>query len=552
MKTLHFYSGQILRRRFALRCSHVLLLSLVMLVSGCSGSGWRFADAPPVTRYDDMRPVPVPEGNRFHKYYYEYNALLQRPVVKGLEVTRRKPAGDVNSLDEVPASSWYTPRLGYKEITPQQLLAGPQIIGPPQLPITVAKPKVGGGNPGFIIRDARGHLYLMKFDPPGFPAVETTTDLIVSRLYWGFGYNVPEDYLFKIRKEDLQIGEGGKFSQEDVDEVLSLVAAPENGVYRTTVSLFLKGVILGPIPATGRRKDDPNDRIAHENRRVLRALRVFNAFTNHTDMRIDNTLDVYEGKDGEGFVRHYLLDFGEAFAGHAMEHGRLWDGFTHVFSFRRMTENLFTLGLRVEGWENIQYTPWKSVGTFESRVFEPEKWKEVLPYTPIHYANPDDDYWAAKIVGALIEAHFRKLVEAAQYPEEGAADYVVKVLMERREKVLRYFFSRVSPLEFASLSSGRLVLENRGNLLLNDPGEDSRYLVGFYDSHGKKLQELPELQATHNRVEIALPASPEGAAGDYLRIDVLAGNGKRNAPRAAQFHLRRSGNGPWHLVGVVH
>ena len=72
-------------------------------------------------------------------------------------------------------------------------------VGPPETPITVVQAKVGGGNPGFIIADARGVKYLAKFDPPEFPGIETTTAQVVNRLFWGFGYNVPEDYLVFLR-----------------------------------------------------------------------------------------------------------------------------------------------------------------------------------------------------------------------------------------------------------------------------------------------------------------------------------------------------------------
>ncbi len=525
------------------------LLSVVLL--SCSSSGYRFANSEPVQRYNDMLPGPVPEKDEFQRAYYTYDLLVRRPIVQGMEVPKYLAARDVNARDEVPASSWYTPRLGYREISPEELLRGPQKIGPPQPPVRVAKAKHGGGNPGFIIKDSRGYFYLVKFDPPEFPAVETTTALIVNRLFWGFGYNVPEDYLAFFQREDFTVAPGGNITRADVEQVLSLVASPQNGRYRTTVSLLIKGIILGPIPAEGVRKGDVNDKFDHKNRRTLRALRVFNSFTNHTDMRIDNTLDVYEGAPGQGFVRHYLLDFGEAFAGHAVEHQRLWDGFHHLFSFRQMFKNLVLLGLNVEAWENIKYTPWKSVGTFESEVYDPADWKEVLPYLPIHYSQPEDNYWAAKILGALTDEHIKTLVAAAQYPEPGAAEYVVETLKARRRKTLQYFLAPVTPVEFVVLKNRRLVLEDRGNILLGLNGDEARYQIRIFDGNGKEIVPPQQIAGKNNQLTIPISSELFRKAGQYLRVDVRKISRGRKAPRPAQFHLRGNGEG-LRLVGVVH
>ena len=228
-----------------------------------------------------------------------------------------------------------------------------------------------GGNPGFIIADKRDRLYLVKFDPPSYPAIETSTALIANRLFWAFGYNVPEDYLYFLDSRELEIDSTANLSREDIELVFGRVAAPRDGVYRTTVSLLIDGIYLGPIPDSGVREDDPNDRFPHENRRILRALKVFGAFTNQTDIRIDNSIDVYEGIGGKGFVKHYLLDFGEAFGGHGASHQRLWDGYTHIFSFSDLTKNLFRFGFGVEKWEHLQETAWPSVGAFESLYFDP-------------------------------------------------------------------------------------------------------------------------------------------------------------------------------------
>jgi hypothetical protein len=541
---------QTLVRNPTLKILRMVLIAL--LISACSSQTYRFTDADPVKRDNDTRPVPVPEATRFERVKFGGEAMLRRPISEGLHFSGNRPAMDVNSIDDVPVSSWFTPRLGYVDISPEELLRGPEEVGPPQLPITVSKAKVGGGNPGFIIKDNRGELYLVKFDPPEFPAIETTTALVVNRLFWGFGYNVPEDYLFYFRKEDFRVEPGGELTREDVDKVLNGVAAPVQGRYRATVSLLIDGIILGPISATGVRKDDPNDKIPHEDRRILRALRVISAFTNHSDIRIDNSLDVYVGEPGKGYVKHYLLDFGEAFGGHGAEHNYLWDGFHHIFSFSDAFKGLVTLGLNARDWERLEFTHWKSIGAFESEVFKPENWKEVWPYIPIRSNSPADDYWASKILSALTEDHIKTLVHAAQYPEEGAAEYVINVLLERKQKILEYFLNRVSPVDAVEFSAEMLHLNDVGMSILGLNPAETQYEIRFYNAKEDEVGKSQIIKGSAPAFSVPIPVSLVKEAGGYLRVDVLVWRGKRKAPSATQFHLREGKNSTIRLVGVVH
>ncbi|MFC1509009.1 hypothetical protein ACFL60_04885 [Candidatus Omnitrophota bacterium] len=518
----------------------------------CSSPGYRFRDTGPVTIHDDKQPIPVPESSEYIRRKNEINVLVGRPAVQIFDVSRVSPAQDCNALDDIPASSWYTPRLGYRKITPEELVKGPYEAGPPQSPVKVTKAKSGGGNPGFVIEDGRGFKYLVKFDPPDFPGMETTTAFIVNRLFHGFGYNTPEDYLYFFRREDMGIDPDGELTQQDVDAVLEQVAVPVNGRYRSTVSLYIKGTILGPTIAFGTREDDPNDTIRHENRRILRALRVFCAFTNNTGMRIDNSLDVYEGEPDNGYVKHYLLDFGEAFGGHGTGHDYRWDGYNHIFDFRQTMRNLLTFGLFVEDWENAGITPWKSVGRFESAVFNPEKWNEVWPYEPIRRSQPADDYWAAKVLASLTREHIAALVHAAEYPEPEAADYIIKTLMERRRKILNFAFNNVSPLEVVNFGNGILKLKDFGKTIPDKTGVPRRYEIRYYDGSGKELHGKHTITGNGDSIDIPIKENLVKRADDYLRIDVWVWRGKKCAPSPAEFHVRKGDQSLYNLVGVVH
>lgn len=521
------------------------------LLAGCAATEMRFADTDPVWDLNDRKPIPLPPTSRYIRADYYFKVLVRRPTLNLLKFAPVEPARDVNSLDHVPASSWYTPRLGYRDISPEALLNGPVRMGPPRLPVRVVRAKHLGSNPGFVIADSRDQLYLIKFDPRDFPGVETATALIVNRLFWGFGYNVPEDYVFFFNSNEVPIDTTADITEEQVKLVFSTVAPPQNGLYRATASLLVDGLYLGPVDDHGTRKGDTNDRFPHEKRRILRALKVFGAFTNQTDIRIDNSLDVYVGTPPHGYVKHYLLDFGGAMGAHGAEQGRLWDGFRHVFSFDEMMGNMATLGLRPEPWEDITYPPWKSVGTLEAEYFDPLNWKEAYPFEPIRRAQPDDCYWATKIVAALNRAHIEALVEAAQYPEAGAAEYVVETLMKRREKVIRTYFGLVSPLEYVLLRNDTLVLADFGRKYLPDLPV-THYEVHFWGDGQKEIAPYQWLHGAGDTFPVLLEGELFRKGEGYVRIDVRVWRAGQPAPRPVEFHFRRQPDGQPGLVGVVH
>jgi hypothetical protein len=53
--------------------------------------------------------------------------------------------------------------------------------------------------------------------------------------------------------------------------------------------------------------------VPHEHRRELRALRVFGAWANLTDLKSANTLDTLVSEDGRMVVKHWLQDVGSTF-----------------------------------------------------------------------------------------------------------------------------------------------------------------------------------------------------------------------------------------------
>ena len=82
-------------------------------------------------------------------------------------------AQNVNTLGEVPDSSWFTNRTGIHPMTIEQLVQGPNRLDGPDLsrPLVVIHGKEEGLSLGFIAQDARGDTYFIKFDPFEKPSI---------------------------------------------------------------------------------------------------------------------------------------------------------------------------------------------------------------------------------------------------------------------------------------------------------------------------------------------------------------------------------------------
>jgi hypothetical protein len=427
-----------------------------LIVLGCA-SAPRFRDQPPVWIADDQRDIPAPRKRPFVIAAYLADTLVFRQVEQALELPASRPALDVNALDEVPNSTWFQNRIGRFDLSAAEVIAGSNVEGPPELPLTVRSSKNGGGNPGFVASDGRGKRYVIKFDSRENPELQSGADAIVSRFLWAIGYNVPEDYVFNFRRSDLRlaasakfvnaVGKSAHFSSQDLDVLLKNVPRASNGTIRASASAWVAGVPKGGFAVSGTRPDDPNDVIPHERRRVLRGLRVFSAWLDHTDVKEDNTLDSYVEERGRHFLRHYLVDFGEALGGHAVEKGRAEDGFEHWWDWQAQPRALVTFGLWKRPWEDRPAPPYPSVGSLVTRDFDPSAWREAYPFQPFSELDRADAFWAAKIIMRFDRKLVEAIVSSGKLSDPRAAGYLVEALLARRAAIGRRYLETVTPLD---------------------------------------------------------------------------------------------------------
>ncbi len=472
-----------------------LFIALVAALAWSSGGpaapAWAGApplrDVPPVWEADDRGDMPMPKVRDPNLLRDGIDESFFDPIGRLFNPSRliRKagtpfgadhvaPAANVNSLDEVPNSSWFTNRIGIRPLTPEDVARGPaRDDGPDRTaPWTISSAKTEGVTPGFNIKDARGQAYLIKFDPPCCPGMSISAGVVSGKLFHSAGYNVPEDFVVTFRRQDLVLGDKVRITDpdgtkrpmvvDDLDNILARVTPEPDGSWRAIASKFLSGKPAGPFNWKGRRNDDPFDTVRHDNRRELRGLRVIAAWLNHFDTKQLNTLDMYVEESGKHHIRHHLIDFASTLGAGATGPFPLAN-YEYVFDAPAGMGRAASLGFHQSAWERIgRPAGLDEVGYLESKEFEPSKWKPLDPNGTFANLTDRDGYWGAKIVSAFTDADIDAAVASGHYKNPDAASYVARMLRERRDKIARHWFDRVAPLDFFTVEGGTLRVHDLG------------------------------------------------------------------------------------------
>src|SRR5262245_17421313 len=165
----------------------------------------RFYPDDPIWRDGDMRSIPPVAEFDLSKSYEFLNETF------GETVQSHGAALNVNTLGEVPDSSWFTNRLGRHDMTIQDVVRGPnQVDGPAAGTWQVTGRPDAGITPKFTIRDARGDTYLIKLDPAKFPELPSSVEVISTKIFHAIGYHVPEDFIVTFDPSRLAVAPGAK------------------------------------------------------------------------------------------------------------------------------------------------------------------------------------------------------------------------------------------------------------------------------------------------------------------------------------------------------
>jgi hypothetical protein len=413
----------------------------------------------------DMNTIPEPKQRASGYYDVFFKGQFIERARENLDPLRwarraaghRKQASNVNALDEVPDSSWYTNRHHIRRMSAAELRRGPNTgNGPDFTSAVVTKAKTSGVTPGLMVKDASGESYLIKFDSINYPNLQSGAEVISTKILYALGYNVPENYIAYIHSDNLTISDGveigdaktGKSRQltrEDINQMLWRVARTSDGRCRVLASKVLKGNLKGPFPLVGFRTDDPNDLIPHEHRRELRALRVFDSWINDWDFKETQTMDVYVEKNGRKFLRHYLLDFGSSL-GAGKNPTEYYHGREYELDLKSITKEIFSLGVYESANEKKARIISSEIGSFTADDFDPGSWKPVFPSVMFDNMTDEDAFWATRLILSFTEDDLRSIIDTAEYTDTPTNNYMLRTLLERRQMIASYWLGRSDAL----------------------------------------------------------------------------------------------------------
>jgi hypothetical protein len=424
---------------------------------------------------------------------------------------------------------------------------------------------MAGVAPGFTMRDAQGELWFVSFDAKDFPEAATGALLVANKIFWALGYWQVENHLIAVDVNRLVVASSATVRPPsgaerpmrlgDIEAVLRRAHRGADGSYRAVAARAVPGRPLGGFRYHGTRPDDPNDIVPHEHRRELRALKVFGAWTNLTDMKAGNTLDTLVTTAGRGLVRHYLQDVGSTFGTGANAPHDYDEGWEVLFDKGLTLKRLYTFGFFLQPWQTVSYERNLAIGRFEGSAFEPAAWKPRVPTAAFLRAQDDDTFWAARRVMAFSDEMIRAMVKTGAYTDPQAERLLVNVLIERRDKIGRVYLNAINPVVNVTLSeSGTLTFDNaavRAGLAVPPRGG---YVMQWarYDNHTGTSTSLGTSFATSvatTDAQSRAPASLPSESGAYIAIEIRAvepPDASWGVPVRAYF---RRGAG-WSLVGL--
>lgn len=533
----------------------------IVSVSAPRAAAPRFYADDPVTVDADMqfdasgaRPLDLSE-------YYDF--LENTFASRGDRTPIR--ALNVNTLEEVPDSSWFTNRIGRRPMSAQEIVRGPDRVERLEIEkwLIVRGKSPGGLQPGFLAVDPANpsQLYQLEVDPPANPEMATGAEVIGTAFYHALGYNVVDVYLVDVDPKRITISDKAtirdasgrrRFVQADLDAILEQGARLRDGRYRMSAGRFVEGEGLGNFKYYGTRPDDPNDIHPHEHRRELRANRVFAAWLNHDDSRAVNTLDMLVTAAGRTFIRHYMFDFGSILGSATRFADSPRSGHEYLLERGSSLAALLSLGLHVPPWlrRTCPDDLPPAVGCIDAETFEPARWKPEYPNAAFDNMRPDDAFWGARLVAAFSDEAIRAVVEKARFSDRRATDYLTDVLIERRDRIARAWLTAVNPVVNPRLSSeGTLTFRNAA-VEARVATHPAKYAVAwsrFDNAAGTHESIAGEREVTATRAE----APGELLSGsEYIAATIRASHPEHPAwaqPVVAYF--RRSPTG-WTTVGL--
>lgn len=487
--------------------------------------------------------------------------LFFRPLSDSLGVVVGAESVDVNSLDEVPDSAWFTNRIDTigaaelrrgacsdaQRLDPEHAADGSWIID---------KGKDSGYTRGFRVNIPGKGKYLIKAETIDLqPELQSAASLIGSAIHHAAGYYTSCEQVIWVRPSVFKLMPGlttrGNFTsavpldQRALERIFEK-SPKRGGLIRLGASAWIPGLAIGAYRFEGTRSDDPNDVVPHEDRRELRAMRLLAAWINRVDAREANTLDVWMADDARvsdsspGHVLHYQLDMSESLGGEWA-----WDsisrrlGHSYIIDYGDISIDLLTLGIRTSSWDRVERIPGHEIfGYFDVNNFVPEDWKAEYPNAAFSRMSERDGAWMARILARFTPEMVHALAEAGDFTDPSNATHLATVLQGRLERIVERYLTRLSPIANVRVQGDQVCAVDLAERRKLRPPSQFR--------HRARLADGAELAVTKREGGALCVALPHRGDAQVLRI--LVDDGVARGSLAV--HVHDLGGRGFQLVGL--
>src|SRR4051794_32572493 len=214
-------------------------VSAFLAVTVASAAGPRFYGDDPLAQEPESQDASAAQPDDVGLMYDLAVNLFSTPRLESSQLH----AQNVNTIDEVPDSSWFTNRMLPRQLSEQDLVRGPNTgVAPNPERWVLIREKAAGFAPGFTARDANGETWFLSFDPPGSAEGATAAMVVASKFFWALGYNQVETFITSVDPRSLSIdgqatmrrpnGQRTAFRQQDLESILERAARRADGTYR--------------------------------------------------------------------------------------------------------------------------------------------------------------------------------------------------------------------------------------------------------------------------------------------------------------------------------
>jgi len=191
------------RRTTSLLSAATVCAALALAGAVASGAGRKFYGDDPIAREPATQDASTVAAWDIDLFIDLTLNLFGRPG----DSTPNVRARSINTVDEVPDSSWFTNRIGTRPVTVDEAVRGPLSgEGPAPGRWVVSRAKEAGAAPGFTMRDSRNETYFVSLDARDNPEAATGALMVANKIFWTLGYWQVENFLITVRPDQLDIG----------------------------------------------------------------------------------------------------------------------------------------------------------------------------------------------------------------------------------------------------------------------------------------------------------------------------------------------------------